>query len=344
MRKLWISSALVCLMFTSVGSDAGNRQLDIHWVDVEGGAATLIVTPAGESILVDTGWPDERGAPRVAKVAKAIGLQQIDHLITSHWHTDHFGGHARLAELLPVKNWYDHGFPELPKNDITPALVEAYRKATGGKSIVLKPGDTIPLKQTRGAPRLSLQVVAGHGIVSGEKPDAPQTRPCDKGHAAKHDDPSDNARSLAFVLKFGDWKFFNAGDLTWNVEHKLVCPTNLVGEVDLYQVTHHGADNSNHPAVLAALQPRVAVMNNGPKKGGVAASVQTIKATKSVEGFFAVHRNVNTGPADNADPTHTANEAEQCTAETIKLAVAVDGKSYTVTVPRKATIKTFKTK
>lgn len=344
MKRILFPLCLVFALATLAGSDAKNRQLEVHWIDVEGGAATLIVTPTGETVLMDCGWPGERDAARIVSAVKAAGAQRIDHFLTSHWHTDHFGGLARLAEAIPIQRYYDHGFPELPKSDIIPALVEAYRKATGGKTTILKPGDEVMLKQLAGAPKLTLRIVAAHGVVLGEPANAPQTRACTRSHDSKPDDPSDNARSLAFVLQFGGFEFFDAGDLTWNVEHKLVCPTNLIGTVDVYQVTHHGADSSNHPAVLQALQPRVAVMNNGARKGGAAVSVQTLKATRSVEAVFAMHRNVTTGPTDNADPSHTANDEEQCRGEGIRLAVAADAKSYTVTVPAKGTTKTFTTR
>jgi competence protein ComEC len=344
-------ATLVLIIFFALGSAlwgvpaAGG--LDIYWCDVEGGAATLIVTPARESVLVDSGWPGERDPERIAKLAREVaGVQQIDHYITSHWHTDHFGGIQRLVELIPIKNFYDHGFPELPQRDITPELVDNYKRASKGKTTVLKPDDQIRLKQLQGTPNVALKVYAGHGVVSGERSDAGQIRECTANpkHEAKALDNSDNARSLAFVLAFGGWEFFDAGDLTWNVEHKLVCPKSLVSPVDVYQVTHHGMDISNHPALIQALQPRVAVMNNGAKKGGAETVVRLLKSTPSIEALFAVHRNVQTRPEDNADPALTANDVEQCGGEHIRLSVAPDGKSYTVALPSKKTTRTFSTK
>jgi beta-lactamase superfamily II metal-dependent hydrolase len=339
-----ISFLALSAAFCGVPAPGG---LDIFWCDVEGGAATLIVTPARESLLVDSGWPGDRDPERIAKLAREVaGIQQIDHYITSHWHTDHFGGIQRLAELIPIKNYYDHGFPELPQRDITPELVGNYKRASKGETTVLKPGDEIRLKQSPGTPNITLKVYAAHGVVSGEKSDAAQIRECaaDPKHESKDPDNSDNARSLAFVLAFGSWEFFDAGDLTWNVEHKLVCPKSVVSPVDVYQVTHHGMDISNHPALIQALQPRVAVMNNGPKKGGAESVVRLLKSTPGMEALFAVHRNVQTGPEDNAEPALTANDAEQCRGEHIRLSVAPDGKNYTVAVPSKGTTRTFSTR
>jgi beta-lactamase superfamily II metal-dependent hydrolase len=319
------------------------KGLDIYFIDVEGGAATLIVTPPGESLLVDTGWPDERGAARIVKVAQGVaGLKQIDHLITTHWHTDHFGGVAPLVKRMPVRNFYDHGFLDPLPGDVNPQLMAAYKEAAQGKSIVLKPGDEIKLKS--GGTPLKLKVLASSGIVLGEQPDAPQMRSCDKGHTAMPEDTSDNARSVVLLLTFGNFEFFDAGDLTWNVEHKLVCPRNLVGTVDVYQVTHHGMDTSNNPAIVQALQPRVAIINNGPRKGGAARTYAVLKGTREIEDIFQLHRNVQTTEKDNAPPAFVANDDENCQGAYIKLSVDPTGKTYTVTVPSKGTSRSYQTR
>ena len=346
MRKLILVVWALLMIGISAQPQSPQKGLDIYWCDVEGGAATLIVTPAGESILVDSGWPGERDAARIAKIAREVaGLKQIDHHLTSHWHTDHFGGISALVQRIPVKNFYDHGFPALPVSDIPPELVEAYKRVTAGKTTVLRPGDGIRLKQAPGSPPVSLKVVASHGVVLGEKDGAPQVRACspEAKHEARAIDTSDNARSLAFVLSFGDWQFFDAGDLTWNVEHKLVCPRNLVGTVDVYQVTHHGMDIRNNPALVEALRPRVPVMNNGASKGGSPAAVRIVKASPGLQGFFALHRNIQSGPEDNASPELTANDEEQCKGEYVKLAVGPDSKSYTVSIPSKGTTRSYTT-
>jgi beta-lactamase superfamily II metal-dependent hydrolase len=340
---LFVLLASLCSVSPPTLRAAQQKGLDIYFIDVEGGAATLVVTPMGESLLVDSGWPDERGAARIAKVAKEqAGLKQIDHLITTHWHTDHFGGIANLVKAMPVKNFYDHGFLDPLPSDVNPQLMAAYKEATQGKSVVLKPGDEIKLKS--GSTPLKLKVLAAHGIVVGEKPGAAQTRACDKGHKPIPDDTSDNARSVAFLLTFGGFDFFDAGDLTWNVEHKLVCPNNLVGAVDVYQVTHHGADSSNNPVIVQALKPRVAIMNNGPRKGGAAQTVATLKATRDIEDIFQLHRNVATTEKDNAPPAFVANDDEPCKAEFIKLSVDPTGKTYTVTAPSKGTSRSYQTR
>ncbi|MCS6861460.1 MAG: MBL fold metallo-hydrolase [Abditibacteriales bacterium] len=322
---------------------AQQKGLDIYFIDVEGGAATLIVTPQRESLLVDCGWPGERDPARIAKVAKEVaGLKQIDHLIITHWHTDHAGDVAQLMKVIPVKNFYDRGIPDPLPRDVSRQQIEIYRQATQGKSIPLKPGDEIKLKS--GSVPLKLRVLASSGIVLGEPPHAPQTRPCDRGHAAMPEDTSDNARSIAFLLSFGNFDFFDAGDLTWNVEHKLVCPTNLVGTVDVYQVTHHGMDISNNPVLMQALQPRVAIMNNGPRKGGAAKTYARLKSVQGLEDIFQLHRNVQTTEEDNAPPAFVANDEENCQGEFIHLSVDPTGQTYTVAVPSKGTRRSYQTR
>jgi beta-lactamase superfamily II metal-dependent hydrolase len=331
---------LAILALWAGGAIPQEKGLEIRWIDVEGGAATLIVTPEGESLLMDCGWPGERDAERIARTVREAGLSRIDHFLTSHWHVDHWGGLEELARRVPIARFYDHGFPEGSPRDIDPKLKEAYLRVTGGKSVVLAPGDEVPLK---GA---AVRILSAHGRVLGEPPGAPQVRPCaaNPEHPARPEDASDNARSLGFVLEFRGFRFLNLGDLTWNVEHKLVCPVNRVGTVDVYQVTHHGMDISNHPALLGAVAPTVAVINNGPRKGGSAETYRRLRAVAGLKDVFQVHRNVATGPEDNAPPELVANDGERCEGAGIRLGVEPSGKAYTVEVPSKGTRRTYATK
>ncbi|HVR74071.1 MAG TPA: MBL fold metallo-hydrolase [Planctomycetota bacterium] len=330
-------------------ADAGasGKALDIYFIDTEGGAATLIVTPMGESVLVDAGNPGERDAGRIARVAKEVAkLVQIDHMITTHWHIDHVGGVPHLGELIPIKKFLDSGVPDEPRPDIRPQDLEAYRKATGGKSTVLKPGDEVPLRSDGESKAVKILVVAAGGRVLGEEPvvGTRQEPPCAKKHEARAIDKSDNARSVAFVLSFGSFRFFDGGDLTWNIEHRLVCPKNLPGEVDVFQVNHHGLDQSNNPALVEALRPRIAIINNGPRKGGEPRTFATLKAAKDLEAIFQLHRNIRTGEKDNSPPDFIANDEERCQGEFIKLSVDPAGSAYTVAVPSKGTTRRYETR
>ncbi len=316
------------------------KGLRIAWIDVEGGAATLVVTPEGEALMMDCGWPGTRDVDRIARAAAELGVRKIDHYVTSHWHTDHWGCVEALSKAIPIARYYDHGFPDASAKDVDPKLKEAYLRATGGKQIVVKPGDLIPLKGAE------VKVLAAHGLALGEAAGAPQVRACEANpaHPAKPEDASDNARSVAWVLSYGDFRFLDCGDLTWNVEHKLVCPTNLIGTVDLYQATHHGLDASNNPALLAAVKPAVIVVNNGAKKGGTAAAFKWFKELAGVKDVFALHRNVATTPADNAAPELTANDEEKCAGAGILVTVAPGGKTFRVGVPSKGTTRSYASK
>src|SRR5260370_24168622 len=104
-----VFAALLILIAVPVLDAAPPRGLDIYFIDTEGGAATLIVTPTGESVLIDCGNPGKRDAERIHKVStEQARLTAIDHHIITHWHTDHYGGVERLAQLSSLKHYYPH--------------------------------------------------------------------------------------------------------------------------------------------------------------------------------------------------------------------------------------------
>ena len=325
---------------------AAAKTLDIYFIDVEGGAATLIVTPAGESVLIDTGFPGDRDAGRIAHVALEVaGLKQIDHCVITHWHRDHVGGVAPLSKLIPIKHFYDHGLPATIASDMQAENIEAYKVTTQGTSVTLKPGDPIPLQRSpQGAASITARVLAAGGMVLGEQAKEPQTRPCGENFQSKPDDTSDNANSVGILFVFGRFKFFDGGDLTWNVENRLACPKNLVGSVDVYQVDHHGNDSSNSPALVQALNPRVAIINNGPRKGGEPVTFATLSKLPSIEGIYQLHRALRTTDKDNTAAGYIANEEEACQGNFIKLSVAADSKSYTLSIPAKQISRPYHTR
>ncbi len=345
LQRLFLAVAGVVLCSVAASAEEPRRGLDIHFVDTEGGAATLIVTPAGESILIDCGNPGARDADRIARTVEGIGLKAIDHLIITHWHLDHYGGVGRLSELLPIHHYYDHGIPEKLEEDAKnfPILIAAYKKASKGKSITLKPGDQVTLKQVKGLPAVRLDCLCGSGEVIGDRAGA-TGNPIAKTHKPKDPDPTDNARSLGFVLSFGKFRFLDLGDLTWNVEYKLVSPTDKIGPVDLYQTTHHGLDISNNPVVINTVRPRVAIFNNGPRKGGMPEVTAALRRSPEIQAIYQMHRNVTVGAAENTDPEFIANDEEACRGEGIKVSVAADARTYSVTVGSKGKPKSYETR
>lgn len=321
------------------------RSLELYWVDAEGGAATLIVTPSGESVLIDSGNPN-RDAKRIAKAAQDAGVKRIDHLVTTHFHIDHYGGAAELATMLPIGTVYDNGIPE--KNPDNPADTEAfqksirpYREMKAEKRVVLHPGEKIPLRQTPEMPALELRCIGAmqKTITDG----GAKGTDCDKA-VAKPKDTSDNANSVVLLLRFGNFKMFDGGDLTWNNEAQLVCPENLPGQVDIYDVDHHGLDISNNPLLVHALQPTVAIMSNGTTKGCGAETFKTLKNSPSIKAIYQIHRNLRADSENNTEREHIANLETQCSENYIKVSVDRSGKSYTVSIPAQGHSKTFQTR
>ena len=322
------------------------QPLEIYFIDVEGGAATLIVTPQRETILVDTGWrrEDNRDAKRIHQIVSSrTGLKQIDHLVTTHFHRDHYGGVQRLAQMLPILNFFDHGpMSDVPEDPQFARFYVAYMRANKGQRQKLSPGDQIPLKKSK-VP-LQVQCVASNRETLPGTNAAPN--PECKNSAAREVDLTDNAASVALLLRFGQFEFLDCGDLTWNVEAQLACPANVIGKVDLYQVTHHGLKSSNHPALVRGIEPTVTVINNGPQKGGDPEVFSLLKSTPSIKDIFQVHRNLKTGPEDNAPADFIANlEGEDgCPGRWVHVSVNADASSFSVTNSRNNLTRTYAVK
>jgi competence protein ComEC len=348
MKKCLSLFLLFALLTLPVAAQKARTTLEILYVDVEGGAATLIVTPAGESILVDAGWPGAEGrdATRIQAAMKKAGVTEIDHLILTHYHTDHWGGIPELAKRVKINHFYDHGpMTELKEDRNFPTRLAAYQEANKGKSITLKPGDAIKLKQAAGTPPITLQCLASATEVVAKKGMAGKPNPECANASLSAEDPSDNARSVVFLLRYGGFEFLDSGDLTWNIEHKLVCPTNLIGEIDLYQVAHHGTESSNSPAFTRSLNPSVAIMNNGAKKGGHPDSVKRVREAKDLKDLWAIHRNIASSPEQNAAEELTANPEEKDDAgHMIRVSVDAKKREFTVVNDRNGKTKSYPVK
>lgn len=350
MKGLLPTTLLLAAFIPWVTLRAGVRDgtLDFYWIDSQGGGSTLIVSPGDESLLIDTGHPGGRDSGRIHRVATEIaGLKQIDHLVTTHLHLDHYGGAAELAQLLPIRRVYDNGIPDRDpdgRNDPAwPLKIRPYRELPVEERLIVKPGERRVLRGSVEAGSLvpTFTFIAAAQKTGLDLAGVSTITDC-RDPAPRPVDTSDNANSVVTLIQFGGFRYFNGGDLTWNVEAALVCPVVQVGSVDVYQVNHHGLDVSNNPLLLRALAPSVAVFNNGPQKGCLPEVVTNLRALPSLQAIYQVHRNLR-NPEVNAPSEYCANDGESG-GNVVRLSVAPDGRSYSVTVPSTGHQRTFQTR
>ena len=330
-------AVLVLLLCSLVGPAAQTKPLDIYFIDVEGGQATLIVTPAYESMLIDTGYPGygDRDVNRILATIKQAGLHRLDYLLVTHYHNDHVGNAATIASRIPVTTFVDHG-PTVETSPEARALYDTYVAArTAAKHVLARPGHGIPLRD----------VTVGIVAANGERfPDSQQRapgppNPACAGFTPQAVDTTENARSVGTVVEYGRFRMLNLGDLTWNKEHELVCPVNLLGTVDVYLTSHHGLNQSGPAALVHSVRPRVAIMNNGPTKGGEAEAMKIVRSSPGLEDFWQLHYAVKAGDA-NMPPVMIAN-LDESTAHYLKLSAQPDG-SFTVTNGRTGETRAYK--
>jgi competence protein ComEC len=297
--------AVLLLLAGSRAAAAPSEALKIYFVDVEGGQATLFVTPARESLLVDTGWPGSRDAERIVAAAKQAGISRIDYVLITHFHTDHVGGVAELATRIPVATFIDHGENREESDALTVQGWHAYQKllSTGKyKHISAKPGDVLPLHG------MNVTVVSSDGALIGDRlADGGQANP-ECTNAPKYPaDQTENARSLGTLITFGKLRILDLGDLTCDREIGLTCPANKLGKIDVYIVSHHGWEQSGSPALVNAIAPRVAVMDNGAKKGGSPPVWDIIEKSPRLKDLWQLHFAEQGGAAHNVAPDFIAN-------------------------------------
>jgi competence protein ComEC len=350
MRKTFpiLIAATIALSCATAWGQQG-KELDVFFIDVEGGQSTLFVTPSGQSLLVDTGWPGSRDADRITGVAKRAGISQIDYLVLTHYHVDHTGGVADLAGRIPIRNFVDHG-PTFDRTANVPQYYAAYLTVRDkGKHILAKPGDKIPISG------IDIQVVSSAAETILEPlPGAGAPNPLCANFQPKDEvkDPmvgGENKQSVGMVISLGKFRMVDFGDLTWNKEHDLACPNNLVGTIDLYLVSHHGKETSSLPMLVHAMRPRAAVMNNGANKGAEIPTFETLKKSPGLEDLWQLHFAVDAGSYNSPEPlianlggggTKESGVPNETTANYIKLAARPDG-SFTVTNSRNGHSKDY---
>ena len=345
---------LALLLVPSGTLSAQSRNLDIYWIDVEGGAATLIVSPSGESMLIDTGFEaDDRDAKRIFAAAQQAGLKKIDYVVISHYHADHVGGLAALSKMIPLGRFFGRGDEIEPVNQ---KWFDSYRTASAGKRTIVKPGDQIPIKG------LQALVVSSDGKLLEKPLSGGGPNPLCAGAEQKPSAGPENSNMVGTLLTFGKFKLLALIDLDWAMEMEMVCPVNKLGTVTLYQSGRHGAfDGAGAPALLGAIRPQVVVVNNGPRKGlgQVDNTVRPATGTKTapyernayarlaklpgIEGIWQGHLSLlDRDPAHNTSENMIANleDTADCKGHWIKASVEPNGK-FTIVNGRNGFSKTY---
>jgi competence protein ComEC len=348
MRGLVARMAIAVTPLLAVCAHAQTRTLDIYWVDVEGGAATLVVSPSGESLLIDSGWETaDRDAQRINAAARQAGLTRIDYFVLSHFHADHAGGMAALAKLIPFGRCYDRGDFIEPANQ---RWRDAYLSVCGDKRTILKAGDKIPLRD------VVVEVVAANGeLIATPLARGGEVNPLCPTAENHPPDVPENQLMVGALFSYGPFRFLDLIDLDWQKEMELACPVNRIGPVTIWEAGRHGAlDGAGAPGFLGAIKPQVVVANNGPRKGlggpsGGAREVltdhyQRLMDIPELEDVWQVHRSLF-DRARNTAEERIANltDADVCEGHWLKTSVRQDG-TFTVTNGRTGFAKTYRTR
>jgi beta-lactamase superfamily II metal-dependent hydrolase len=344
------AAAAACFLAVFTFSAAAAHELDIYFIDVEGGQSTLVLTPAGESLLIDTGYAmrGQRGAPplpagattgrdaqRILDTMREAGIDHIDYLLITHIHSDHAGAVPELAARVPIGTFIDYGDP-LGTDRLTNASFRAYQpvRAAAAKHLVPQPGDRLPLKG------LETEVVsAGGTLISKPVGDGPTNTAC-VNVEDQPEDGTENYRSIGVLFKYGAFRFLDLGDLSGNTLTRLACPRNMIGHVSAYLIAHHGDYDTSVPALYAALAPRVAIMDNGPIRGGDPAAFAVARSEPAVEDLWQLHTGRRDGVVNAPDDFIANVDDGTQTAFNLKLTASDDG-SFRLTNPRTGFTKVY---
>jgi len=353
-----VPAALALLAPIALRAQASQKPLDIYFLDTEGGQATLFVPPSGQSMLVDTGFAGNQGMPatpgglsgvappitrdadRITAVLKLANVGVLDYVVITHYHGDHAGNAAELASRIPILHFVDHGPYTVELQPARSTAFVSYQPVREkARAITAKPGDRIPVAG------LDVQVAssAGHLIT---KPivGAPGTgapNPLCRDAARKDQDPTpENFESIGLLVRYGNFRLLDLGDLTWNQEHELVCPNNLIGTFDVFHTTRHGDPHAGAPQLVHAIGARVAVMNNGERKGGDPEYWQIVHKAPGLQDFWQIHRSAAGGADHNSPEQFLANVNEVDHGHYLKMSVHSDG-GFTMTNERNGFTKTY---
>jgi competence protein ComEC len=340
----------ICTLFLSALLAAAQMRgagLRVYVIDVEGGGATLVVAPSGQSMLIDSGSPGPaavRDSARIADAMRAAGLTRINYLFTTHYDSDHLGGAPAANGVAHFERFFDHGEmdPKWEGNQAGGDRYNAYLAIAAGKRTIVKPGDTIPFEGAR------VDVVAASGAVL-TKPinRGGGPNPFCRGAEVKEPNKTENSQTTGVLVSYRGFTFLDVGDLTWDKEMDLACPVNKLGRVSLLLATHHGFfnDQSGAPALLWAIQPQVVIANNGPRKGLAAPAFERIQKVQGLEGVWQSHLALANDKEHNTSDDMIANvePSAECKGNVISVDVASNG-TFVVTNGRNHFSKTYKTR
>ena len=327
---------LTVLLALPTGASAQSGTMDIYWIDVEGGGATLVVAPTGESMLVDVGWPrpEGRDAKRIAAVMEEAGLEKLDYMLITHFHTDHVGSLGELAELVPIDRFLDHGGETEEQNQ---KWRDLYLEVAGDARMVAAAGDRMALGG------VDVRMISSNMELIEETLNDGGPNPLCADAERRPPASAENQLTLGALFTFGRFSFVDLGDLDWDMEMKLSCPVNRLGTVTLYQTSRHGAfDGAGAPAHLYAMRPQVVVVNNGPRKGITAPHMyDRIAAVPDIEGIWQTHLALES-EGHNTEDDMIANfeETDDCQGHWLRASVAADG-TFTVTNGRNGYSRTY---
>jgi competence protein ComEC len=362
--RVWLASLLSGSMLAAlipllVLAAPAAKTLDFYTIDVEGGKSVLVVSPSGESMLFDAGWPSAGNRPastdRIVEALKGAGLRQLDYLVISHFDIDHLGDVPALAERFPVRHIMDHGqmlfAAAAPPQDVAPPAANPVNPSTRDRFnayvavrqkigfTVLKPGDKIPLRG------VDIEVVASAGqLLTKPLKGAGAANPlcATNPQAAVIERDAEDDRSLGLLFMFGRFRMLDLADLEAHLSYELVCPVNRIGTVDVYHVNVHGQFKGMAAALVGAIRPTVAIMGNGARKGGDPTTWPILRAAPGLENIWQVHYAVAGTNETNSAPDFIANLDQPADGfAMIKLAVQSDG-TYAVTNTRNGFTKTYK--
>ena len=344
MRRTVLILAMLAVIGVTGAAQTTSKTLDIYIADTEGGKAALFVSPTGQTALIDTGFPGARDNERILAMLADADVKQLDYLILSHYHLDHVGGVQELVKKIPVGTFVDHG-ATLEAREQVQGFQEAYAQLYGAaKHIVAKPGDRLPITG------LDWRIVTSAGQVlktplpGGGKPN-PECAQFQKREEPPN--PDDNNASVGSVIAYGQFRVLDLADLLWNKEGELMCPANPIGMVDIYMASNHGSPNAGSAALIHAVRPRVAIMQNGTRKGGSVQAFQVLETSPGIEDIWQLHWGSAAGAEHNSRGVIIANVDEPATnaahtpAYYLKVSAGSDG-TFTVTNTRNQFSKTYR--